>query len=92
MTQKKATGDSSPHRLDADRLRWRCDPSRFDFTDTSELGDCPINIIGQPRAQEALAVGLVNRGSGYNIFVSGEVGSGRSTVVKRMLALAAGSP
>ena len=40
------------------QLRWRCDPARFAFKTTEELGDCPINIIGQPRALEALRLGL----------------------------------
>jgi ATP-dependent Lon protease len=72
-------------RLKPDQLRWRCDPSRFGFKTTDELADCPINIIGQPRALDALRLGLSVRAEGFNIFVSGGVGSGRSTVVRRML-------
>jgi len=74
------------HRLDPDQLRWRCDPAEFDFETTADISECPINIIGQPRAMEALELGLAVKAEGYNIFVSGAVGSGRSTVVRRMLA------
>jgi lon-related putative ATP-dependent protease len=76
---------STTHRLAATRLRWRCDPEHFSFKTTDEMDKCPINIIGQNRAMEALRLGLTMRSEGYNIFVTGEVGSGRSTVVKRML-------
>jgi len=85
MASKDRTSPAGRFRLSPDDLRWRCDPEQFPFATTDELGDCPINIIGQPRAQEALKLGLAGRSEGYNIFVSGEVGSGRSTVVKRML-------
>ena len=86
MSPKDPPNRSSRHRLAPEQLRWRCDPEQFSFGTTGELGDCPINIIGQPRAQEALELGLAGRSDGYNVFVSGEVGSGRSTVVKRMLS------
>jgi lon-related putative ATP-dependent protease len=86
MTRKKPAKGAGALRLDPERLRWRCDPASLGFADTSELGDCPINIIGQPRAEEALRLGLRARGEGLNIFVSGEVGSGRSTVVGRALS------
>ena len=84
-----SSNPGKPHaaslRLAPEQLRWRCDPERFSFESTDELADCPINIIGQPRAQQALQLGLAGRAQGYNVFVSGEVGSGRSTVVARML-------
>ncbi len=73
-------------RLDPQQLRWRCDPGQIAFETTADIRECPINIIGQPRAEEALRLGLSSRAEGYNIFVSGDVGSGRSTVVRHMLA------
>jgi len=73
------------YRLAPQHLRWRCDPTNFAFKTTDDLDDCPIQIIGQNRAMEALRLGLTMKSEGYNIFVTGDVGSGRSTVVKRML-------
>ena len=70
----------------ADDLAWRCSPSRFAFETTDDIGECPIRIIGQDRAQQALRLGLSMRSEGYNLFVTGDVGSGRSTVVRRLLA------
>ena len=82
----KRAGPKDPRELSPDRLRWRCDPSKFRFETTDEIGDGPINIIGQPRAMDALKLGLAIRSANYNIFVAGEVGTGRSTAVKRQLA------
>ncbi len=86
MGAKSRSSRPKRSRLAPEQLRWRCDPAELPFRSTDELGDCPINIFGQPRAQEALRLGLAGRAEGYNIFVSGEVGSGRSTVVRRMLS------
>jgi lon-related putative ATP-dependent protease len=82
----KHAGPKDPLELAPQQLRWRCDASKFRFETTDELGDGPINIIGQPRAMEALKLGLAIRSAGYNIFVAGEVGTGRSTAVRRQLA------
>jgi lon-related putative ATP-dependent protease len=56
-----------------DRIE-RCRPASF-------LGE----IVGQPRAVRALRMGLDIPGRGYNIFVSGEPGTGRMTAVRMML-------
>ncbi|MBL6993175.1 Lon protease family protein [Desulfobacula sp.] len=56
----------------------------FDFQDTSELE--PLDsIIGQKRAVEAIDFGLNMRGPEYNIFVTGLEGTGKSTIVKKLL-------
>lgn len=72
-------------RLEPADLRWRCDPAQFPFETTDRIGECPIRIIGQDRALGALRLGLSVRADGYNIFVAGEVGTGRSTSVRREL-------
>ncbi len=71
--------------IDPDRARWRCDVERFEFESTADIEQCPIELIGQPRAIEALQLGLSLRTRGYNIFVCGEVGTGRSTAVRSQL-------
>ncbi|MFA5513673.1 MAG: AAA family ATPase [Sphaerochaetaceae bacterium] len=40
-----------------------------------------LSIIGQPRAMRALELGLAIPSRGYNIFVSGDPGTGRSTAI-----------
>jgi len=60
-------------------------PSRlFQFQDTSELQ--PLDrIIGQKRAVEAIEFGLNMKGYEYNIFVTGLEGTGKSTIVKKLV-------
>lgn len=81
---KRSTAPATP-TVPPERLRWRCDPAVFGFKTTDEIGDKPISIIGQPRALASLRLGLRVRADGYNIFVTGEVGTGRSTAVRRQL-------
>ncbi|AEJ60442.1 peptidase S16 lon domain protein [Spirochaeta thermophila DSM 6578] len=45
----------------------------------------PGTIIGQPRAVEALTLGIQLSGKGYNIFVAGPPGTGRHTAIRRIL-------
>jgi predicted ATP-dependent protease len=42
-------------------------------------------VIGQPRALEALKMGIGIHSKGYNIFVSGEPGTGRQSAVRSVL-------
>jgi ATP-dependent Lon protease len=67
-----------------ERLRWRCDPEIFGFETTDEIEVYP-EIIGQHRAVDAIRLGLDIDGFGYNIFLSGLVGTGRKTAVRRLL-------
>jgi len=75
--------------LSAKEVRKRCDPAAFDCNSTDELE--PIEtIIGQDRALSALKFGLNITKPGFNIFVSGPTGTGRTTAIKSFLeALAA---
>lgn len=66
------------------KLRWRCDPDSLGFQSTDQVATC-THIIGQRRAVDALRMGLAIQGIGYNIFVSGPIGTGRTTTVKCLL-------
>jgi predicted ATP-dependent protease len=61
-------------------LRRVCDPDQFDFEDTSELQPL-TSVIGQERAVQAIDFGLNMKSAGYNIFVTGPVGTGKQTIV-----------
>lgn len=43
-------------------------------------------IIGQPRAVRAIEMGISIQSKGYNIFVTGEPGTGRTTAIKKILS------
>ncbi|MGD8212200.1 MAG: AAA family ATPase, partial [Desulfobacterales bacterium] len=61
-------------------LRDRCDHRVFKFKNTSEIN--PLNeVIGQKRAVQAIEFGLNMKSPGYNIFVTGVAGTGKSTIV-----------
>ncbi len=68
-------------RLSPEALRWTCDPAGLDFSSTAELPQ-DAQIIGQARAVRALEFGLAIDQAGYNIFVSGPPGTGRSTYAR----------
>jgi len=57
----------------------------FDFKDTSGLEPL-TGVIGQKRAIEAIDFGLNMKGPGYHIFVTGVGGTGKSSIVRELLA------
>lgn len=59
------------------------------FSDTSELLSCALPWIGQERAELAAKFGLSMDQADYNLFVLGEVGSGRSSLLKQAMRSAA---
>jgi lon-related putative ATP-dependent protease len=80
------------HRLAPEQLRWECDPAVFSFETTSELRSDEV-IVGQERAVRALDLGLMMTQPGYHIFISGPVGTGRTTyTMKKARAAAAVRP
>ncbi len=70
--------------LPADLLRWTCDPGKIPVTTSDECKACD-EIIGQKRALKAIQTGLDIKSFGYNIFVTGMVGTGRTTTIKQLL-------
>ena len=65
-------------------LKFICDPKQFTFNDTSQV--TPLeSVIGQERAVKAIEFGLDMKSPGYNIFVTGIEGTGKSTIVKDLV-------
>lgn len=72
------------YRVRPGQLRKICQPSIFKFDSTAELK--PLKrIIGQERALRSLDFGLDMEIPGYNIYLSGPLGTGRTTLAKNML-------
>lgn len=66
------------YRLKSEELTSPCNVKDFTFDTTSDL--TPLKgIIGQERAVEALNFGLRMKKKGYNIFIAGLSGTGRSS-------------
>ncbi len=70
--------------LKPSELRWQCDPKFLKFKTVNDLRTCE-GIIGQPRAIEAIKLGLNVKYPGYNIFITGPVGTGRTTAITKLL-------
>ncbi|MGQ9617673.1 MAG: Lon protease family protein [Candidatus Aminicenantia bacterium] len=70
--------------LKHEELRWQCDPGSLKIENSNQV--IPLEgIIGQQRAIEAIKMGLEIPQPGYNIFITGLVGTGRTTTVMRLL-------
>ena len=71
-------------RLSPEELEWRCDPAQLEFDTTRSLS-CLEEPIGQDRALTAIEFGLGIDAKGFNIFILGEPGTGRSTTIMKIL-------
>lgn len=74
----------SKFKVQLDKLRWQCDSKAFGCVTTEDAN--PLDgILGQKRALTAIEHGLQIKSPGYNIYVSGVSGSGKTSTVKAML-------
>jgi predicted ATP-dependent protease len=72
-------------KVPAAELRVHIAADSLSFSDTSELLQHPLPWIGQERAEMAARFGLGIDQPGYNLFVLGEIGSGRSSLLQQMM-------
>jgi len=70
--------------LSPDQLRWVCCPEFVPVGSSEEAKPCQ-EIIGQERALRAIQTGLDIKSLGYNIFITGMVGTGRTTTITQLL-------
>jgi lon-related putative ATP-dependent protease len=68
-------------RVPPDRLRWFCDPADLPFETTGQLPS-QDGAIGQERGVAALEFGLEMESPGFNLFVAGPSGTGRTTTAR----------
>ncbi|MCK4342052.1 MAG: AAA family ATPase [Phycisphaerae bacterium] len=81
---RHSPGRNTVEPLRPAELRWRCDPARLPFESTAEV-DPILGVVGQDDAVEALRFGLETQAAGQNVFVRGLSGTGRMTMLKRLL-------
>lgn len=77
--------------LSAEHLRRSITPDALDFEHTGELVGQPLPWIGQERAFAAARFGLRLEQPDYNLFVLGEVGTGRASLMRQAMQDVAGS-
>lgn len=83
---KSKNDDKAPrnNEVPANQLRWYCNTKSLGIRTTNDIK--PVHeIIGQDRALRALRLGLEIKHYGYNVFVTGVSGTGRTTTLKRLL-------
>lgn len=70
-------------RVPDDKVKHYCDLSQLNFKSTEEV--LPLEgLMGQERARKALEFGLRVKSRGYNIFMSGPSGTGKTTFARAM--------
>ena len=75
---------SDARKLPVEELYRYCDPALFSFQTTAEL-NATTEIVGQERAVDAIGFAIDIQRPGFNLFVLGDSGSGRHSVVRRLL-------
>ncbi|KPL10573.1 ATP-dependent protease [candidate division TA06 bacterium SM1_40] len=76
--------DLTRFEVPVENLCWICPDEHFPFETTDDLS-ASYEIIGQDRAVRAIELGLNIESVGYNIFITGLVGTGRNTTIKLLL-------
>ena len=71
-------------KLSVSDLYKKCDLSKFDFNSTAELKE-RLSSLGQDRAISAVELGINIKSKGYNLFCFGPEGTGKMSLVKRIL-------
>jgi len=72
------------HEVALEKLRRVCDPEQLGFQTTDTIEPL-VGIVGQERALRALRLGLEMRDDGFNVYVAGRPGTGRTTAVMAFL-------
>jgi len=68
-------------KLGTDVLYRRCDADQFEFDTTADLEDL-VELVGQPRAVEAVDFGISIQQKGYNLFALGPAGTGKQAFIQ----------
>ena len=71
-------------KLQSNQLYTKCDPAKFHFASTAELEE-RLSALGQDRALSAVEIGINIQSKGYNLFCLGPEGTGKTSLVKRVL-------
>lgn len=68
--------------LSSQQLRAHIDLSYLNIETTDDL-EGVSSFLGQPRAKKSLEFGISMRGSGYNLYVMGDSGTGRQSLISK---------
>ena len=71
-------------KLKAKQVYTSCDPKKFRFSTTADLAE-RVSALGQDRAISAVELGINVKSKGYNLFCFGPEGTGKTSLLKRIL-------
>ncbi len=83
-TEKEESMATEELKVPLKDLRWICDTEQFDFETTDDLPDLE-DTIGQERALRSIDFSLGMSESGFNLYISGEAGTGRTSSIMNLL-------
>ncbi|RCW86817.1 lon-related putative ATP-dependent protease [Halanaerobium sp. DL-01] len=72
------------YKITDEKLEFKYDFENFSFKNTDELDSMEGEIIGQDRAARAVDFVMHVKKPGYNIFMAGQSGTGKSTYAEKM--------
>ena len=75
---------ANKYEVPANKLSWLCDLSLLPFNCTADMTPL-VDFIGQERAIRAIQFGLGVDKPGFNIFVTGLTGTGKTSIIKAFL-------
>ncbi len=75
---------SDTFRLAPKKLRAVCTPSWVRLTQPKKLSSLPL-FFGHDRAVSAIKFGLTNKTKGFNIFLVGDSGSGKTSILRHLV-------
>ena len=84
MRKSRPKRPGKPLELTAKELDYTVSYTPSRATSSDDIPACE-GIIGQQRAIEAVRVGLAVHSRGYNIFITGLPGTGRTTTISHLL-------
>lgn len=84
MPTKKRSSSKKPRELNFKDLDYTVSYKAGSARSSDDFEPC-VEIIGQQRAMEAIRLGLNVESKGYNIFVTGLPGTGRTTTISHLL-------
>lgn len=70
-------------------LKLKCDPKVFNFKTTADLDTAETSVLGQERGIKALQFGLSVDIKGYNLYLEGPTGVGKTMYTKQYVNLVA---
>lgn len=84
LAASRRTASHLPAPLSAEQVYKDCSTKNFDFKNTNQL-ESSHDIIAQDRAIQAINMGLSIKRPGYNIYVAGIEGTGKTSVIRQFL-------